>query len=478
LENVLDWIARDDPHRQPWLMLGKGPSFDKRSQYKLDSYRRLSLNHVVRELAVDLAHMIDIDVVLACADIIEANARAVVLPWYPHVKNFVGQKPLDQWAAEVPVLQRLAAAGRLLWYDLSTSPRRHGTQAVVRATSFSAEAALHLLALAGVKRIRSLGVDGGTDYGKAFNDLKDTTRLNNGHATYNLQFEGFARTLLSTGVDFAPLDIESPIRVYVGSQEEQMLAVGVLEYSIRRRTSMTVEVMPLHKAGIDFPAPKDRSNWPRTPFSFQRFTIPMLAGHCGRAIYLDSDMLVFHDLRDLWTLPFDGADVLAAREAEETSRRPQFSVMLLDCERLDWTPDKVVGALDQGRLDYKQLMYDMALATEVRAAIPAAWNSLEHYEAGRTCLLHYTDMNTQPWVYRGNPLGNLWTLELVRAIQDGFITTDQVREHVSRGWVRPSLLIDVAGSHRRLRINPIRPLRAWLQDRSFEAPYKRLPAHH
>jgi hypothetical protein len=472
MKNFFEWFQGQEGSDLPWLILGKGPSFDQRHRYDLQGYRLLSLNHVVREQPVMAAHMIDIDVVFACAESIESNAQVLVMPWVPHVKNLLGTKTLAQWVAESAVLQRLSAAGRLLWYDLSTSKERHGTHPVVRATSFSAEAALHLLALAGVRRIRSLGVDGGASYGQSFDDLKNVTRLNNGHASYDLQFEGFARTLLATGVDFAPLDIESPIRVYVGSQEEQMLALRVLEYSIRRHTSMTTQVLPLHTCGIEFPMPRDRANWPRTPFSFQRFTIPMLAGHRGRAVYLDSDMQVFRDMRALWTLPFDGADLLAAREAADTSRRPQFSVMLLDCERLAWTPATVIEALDSGRLTYAQLMYEMALATRVHASIPPEWNSLERYEAGRTCLLHYTDMNTQPWVHRGNPRGWLWVRELASALKDGFITMDEVHEHVNRGWVRPSILGE-------LSMNPIRwPLHplGWWRDRAFVPPYKRMPA--
>ncbi len=152
----------------------------------------------------------------------------------------------------MPVLKRLDAQGRLLWYDLSTSKQRHGPGPVVRAAAFSAEAALNLLALAGVTKVRSLGIDGGNAYGSAFDDLKDQTRLNNGQPSYDLQFQGFARTISSTGVDYAPLDIESPIRVYVGSQEEQMLSVRVLEHSIRRHASMSVQVQPLHTFDIPF----------------------------------------------------------------------------------------------------------------------------------------------------------------------------------------------------------------------------------
>ena len=471
MKSFFDWFAETQRGDQPWLILGKGPSFNRQHEFDLSAYRRVSLNHVVREGPVELAHIIDIDVVAACGDALVAQAGALVMPWMPHVKNFVGDKTLAQWAEELPALRRLDAEGRLLWYDLRTTKIRHGMHPVVDARAFSAEAALELLGLAGAKTVRSLGIDGGASYATSFDDLKDVTRLNNGQPSYDLQFEGFARTIHRTGVDYAPLTIAAPIRVYVGSQEEQMLAVKVLEHSIRRHASMTTQVVPLHRAGLEFARPKDAKNQPRTPFSFQRFGIPMLAGYRGRAIYVDSDMQVFRDIRELWTLPFDGADLLACPAADGTQRRPQFSVMLLDCERLRWTPQLVVESLDSGRLSYETLMYDMALAASVKAAIPASWNSLEHFDAAQTRLLHYTDMNKQPWVYRRNRWGHLWTRELIAAIDDGFVTVDEVQEHVERGWVRPSLLAQVRGE--RERPGPV-PGIGWWQDRRFVAPYKSL----
>jgi Glycosyl transferase family 8 len=471
MKHFFDWFASAGHAGRPWIMFGKGPSFDRRHEYGLEPYRQLSLNHVVREGPVDIAHMIDIEVVAPCADAIEQHAGVLAMPWRPHVGNLLGEKTLAQWVDEVPVLKRLDAQGRLLWYDLSTSKQRHGPGPVVRAAAFSAEAALNLLALAGATKIRSLGIDGGNAYGSAFDDLKNQTRLNNGQPSYDLQFQGFARTISSTGVDYAPLDIESPIRVYVGSQEEQMLSVRVLEHSIRHHASMSVQVQPLHSLDIPFPTPKDPKHRARTPFSFQRFTIPTIAGHHGRAIYLDSDMQVFRDIRRLWTMPFDGAHLLAAQAADGTSRRPQFSVMLLDCDALDWTPSKIVELLDRGALSYEQLMHEMALVPKQRAAIPAQWNSLEAYDPRQTCLLHYTDMSTQPWVYAKNRNGHLWVQELLSAIDDDFISVDEVREHVARGWVRPSLLKQVMAQ--RERLSPLSGY-GWFADRRFVAPYRKL----
>ena len=471
LPSFFDWLQAQPQPSRPWLILGKGPSFGKRAEFDTSGYRLMSLNHVVRELPVDAAHIIDIDVVSSCAEVLLANAGVLVMPWFPHQHNKVGEISLPEWTQRIPTLATLAAAGRLCWYDLAISPVRHGPGPVVQATFFSAEAALSLLALAGVPLLRSLGVDGGQHYSERFEDLSAVTRLNNGHASYDLQFAGMARTLFKTGVDFAPLDMPSPIEVLVGSEEPQRLAVKVLEYSIRRRSSVSVRVRALHRCGIEFPLPRDAKNAPRTPFSFQRFAIPMLCGYRGRGIYLDSDMLVFRDIRELWSFPMAGAEVQAVAEPGSSGRKPQFSVMLLDCEQLaDWTPDGIIARLDSGELSYESLMFEMAVARSVKSDLPQRWNALETYTRGDTALLHYTDMTRQPWVTIRNPNGHLWVQALLEAIDDGFITRAEVETDVACGWVRPSLLLQL--EHRAAALGWRWPLARWL-DRNFVPPYKK-----
>jgi len=268
--------------------------------------------------------------------------------------------------------------------------------------------------------------------------------------------------------------IETPVRVYVGSQEAQMVPVTVLEYSIRKHASLPVEVFPLHQAGIEFPMPRDVQNRPRTPFSFQRFYIPRLAGYRGRAIYLDSDMQVFKDIHGLWSLPFDGADLLAAWELAESSRRPQFSVMLLNCEALRWDLQEIVAALDRGELSYETLMHEMKVARHITAAIDPRWNSLERYEAGETALLHYTDMTRQPWVSRDNPLGFLWVRDLIEAVEQGFLGRALVDAHVREGHLRPSLLYQL---DHRVEETAKLPASALGLDAHFVPPYKQMASH-
>jgi hypothetical protein len=215
------------------------------------------------------------------------------------------------------------------------------------------------------------------------------------------------------------------------------------------------------------------ANLPRTPFSFQRFLIPAVKGYHGRAIYLDSDMQVFKDIRELWTQPFNDSDLLTVREPVESGRHPQFSVMLLDCEALQWNVADIVAGLDARRFTYEQLMQDMCVAKRIGTTIDPAWNSLEHYAAGKTALVHYTDMPTQPWVFSGNPLGYLWVRDLLEAVDTGFLSIDFVRDHVARGFVRPSLLYQL---EHRLDDGLLLPKAARALDDGFVAPYQSLPS--
>lgn len=475
VRSFFDWFSSQSELKvRPWLILGKGPSFSKRQFFNLAQFYTLSLNHAVREQSVTVAHIIDFDVVEACGDCLETNAQVVVLPWAPHVNNRAGNKTLLELTEVSPVLRRLNEQHRLLYYNLSTGQSHRAGSPVVPVRYFSAEAALNLLTAAGVKQVRSLGIDGGADYSQDFADLKEKTLLANSRTSFNKQFEEIAKIILRTQVDYAPLDVESPVKVFVASTEAEMLPVKVLEFSIRKYASMSVEVKPIYQIGIEIPIPKDPENLARTPFSFQRFLIPEVVGYKGRAIYLDADMQVFKDIRGIWIRQFNGAEILTVEEPVETGRCPQFSVMVLNCDSLKWRVREIVDDLDKDVLTYAQLMYEMTVAKTIDRCIDSAWNSLERYVEGETALLHYTDMHTQPWVSQINPLGYLWVRDLLEAIDLGVISEGYVRECVGKGYARPSLLYQV---EHRIEDALLLPRKVRLLDENFTAPFTRLPQY-
>lgn len=240
-------------------------------------------------------------------------------------------------------------------------------------------------------------------------------------------------------------------RIFVGADRSQLLAVKVLAFSIRKRTDMAVAVRSMHDLAL--PDPKDARQAKRTGFSFTRFAIPALAGHSGRALYLDADMLVLRDLRELYDLPFGDAKVLlqapppeaGAKTAAPAKRVRQCSVMLLDCGALDWDAAEIIAGLD-GRYSYEELMQELCILApeEIGETVPFEWNSLETYEPGRTGLLHYTDMPTQPWVYPANSNGFLWINEVRDMLEAGALSMDEVKQEVRLGYFRPSLLDELS----------------------------------
>ena len=271
----------------------------------------------------------------------------------------------------------------------------------------------------------------------------------------------------------APMTVGSetaPVRVFVAATPAEWLPMRVLEFSIREHSSLPVELSAIYSHQRPIPQPKGLENRARTPFSFQRFLIPELCQFKGRAIYMDADMQVFEDIEGLWNQPFSDNHLLTVASGAP-GRRPQFSVMVLDCERLNWKIEDIVAELDSGALEYRTLMFEMSVAKKIGYSVPVTWNSLEQYSAGQTSLLHYTDMNTQPWVSLENPHGHVWMACLRRAIESGFISREEIAREVELHHVRPTLLVQIdSGIDRTSQLS----VAAVIKDLAFQAPYHKL----
>jgi hypothetical protein len=412
VRSFFDWFEANVGADEPWLILGKGPSFARRNELDLSRFRLMSLNHAAREQPVLVAHVIDLDVVEACADGIEQNARVLVMPWYPHVRNVVGTRTLVEMAAGVPVLQRLEREGRLLWYDLSTSPIRHGSAPVIEATYFSAEAALNLLAAAGVGCVRSLGIDGGSSYSPAFDDLRDTTLLANGRSNFDLQFEGFARTILRTGVDFSPLDRPAPVRVLSAYTPDEALPVAVLHHSIRRRASLTVEAVAI-PAGASVSLEE------------------------GQALILPPRAQVLADLRKVWGVPVPDLDLIIPAHTQSGDGPGLVLAGAGFREVLSMLASSV-----RARVPVEALV--RAGCPYIRPLLPQEWNPGWPGEPGVDALvLYYPPDGSEPWLSRSHPLGHLWVRDLLDAVAHDGVRPELVAEQVALGHVRPSLLYQV-----------------------------------
>jgi hypothetical protein len=199
-----NWIEQNRFAGEPWLVLGKGPTFAKIKEVDLQQYNTFALNHVVRETKVDVAHIIDIDVVEPLGTSLLENCKWLIMPRIPHVKCFASEyMTLADWLKCIPVLQEADEQGKLITYSFSHEAVDQDPWTVT-ARYFSSEAALGILARMGVKKIRSLGIDGGKNYSKNFEDLKDTLLVNS-QPNFDLQFEQLEAIAQQFDIDYAPL---------------------------------------------------------------------------------------------------------------------------------------------------------------------------------------------------------------------------------------------------------------------------------
>lgn len=228
------------------------------------------------------------------------------------------------------------------------------------------------------------------------------------------------------------------IKVFIGASETEWLAAQVLKHSILSRTKRPCEVTLLCDVDIPIPVPRDPKQRAVTNFSFQRFLIPQALGYTGKGIYLDSDMICRGDIGELWDIPFPAG--------MHVQMCPCWSsaCMLID-SRCGWSIAGLISLIDTGVMTYNKLMKVTPLG-ECSASLPQVWNAMDRpgpMDVANGKILHYTNMDTQPWLRRGHINGALWSSELLAAIAASGVSRDDVLEEIKAGHVRPSLALTV-----------------------------------
>lgn len=162
------------------------------------------------------------------------------------------------------------------------------------------------------------------------------------------------------------------MRVFIGVDNRQPVAYNVCRFSIERRASKPVHIMPLR---IDWMPVKRRG---LTDFSFSRYLVPYLCGYEGEALFMDPDMLVLDDIHKIAEM--------AGEEAVSVVKNPKrfewSSLMYFrNAKCKDLTPELVEQGAPQG----------FKWAPDV-GALPAEWNHLVGYDAPRddAKIVHYT----------------------------------------------------------------------------------------
>ncbi|CAM9569230.1 unnamed protein product [Discosporangium mesarthrocarpum] len=204
-----------------------------------------------------------------------------------------------------------------------------------------------------------------------------------------------------------------PVEIYLGTEPAQYRANRVFAWSIEKVRDPGREVR-IHLMS-ELPG-FDRKGW-TTGFTNYRFAIPAFQEGRGRAIYNDEDQIYLTDPGALFDLDLGRAAHLSISDTES-------SVMLIDCERM-----APVWPLEEAQRGWKRsLLRKASKETGLRGDLDPGWNARdEEFEPGRSHLLHYTTLHTQPWrpfperfVYQRGSYTQLWHDLEAEAIGEGF----------------------------------------------------------
>lgn len=195
-----------------------------------------------------------------------------------------------------------------------------------------------------------------------------------------------------------------PVRVFVGAAAEDAEACAVLEYSLRARASLPVEItwMRLSRDPRSpyYSDPSIRAGWRTerwaTPWTALRWAVPEFCDWRGRAIYLDCPQVVLGDIAEPWQAEFPpGAAVLARRRGADL----RTACLVWDCAAAKrWVP-----ALDDLRSDvgaHQRMGHLLLSKRSLVGPLPIGWevNDAEYSAdpGSATGSVHYANPHLQP----------------------------------------------------------------------------------
>lgn len=203
--------------------------------------------------------------------------------------------------------------------------------------------------------------------------------------------------------------MQETLDIYIGFDEVESVAYHTLSHSILSRASMPVAIHPVKRSLMPFYT-RQRDPRQSNDFSFTRFLVPYMNQYTGWALFMDCDMLVRTDIKEL----FDQRDLDKAVMVCKHDYTPKLqtkylgnvqypypkknwsSVMLFNCAHFHTrrlTPEYVNTATGLE-------LHQMKWTEESRIGdLPLEWNWLvEEYPFNSNAKnVHFT--NFGPWLH-------------------------------------------------------------------------------
>ncbi len=171
-----------------------------------------------------------------------------------------------------------------------------------------------------------------------------------------------------------------PLQIFIGFDHRSHVGYHACHQSILARASKPVSITPLVLPSL----PILRTGL--TEFTFTRFLTPWLRDYRGRALFMDSDIIVQADINQLWELTEDDSKAAWCVPYEGPLAFERAGVIMFNCGHQDCkklTPEFV------DKTDSNLHKFDW---TDNLGSLPMEWGHLVMYQqpTGDIKLIHYT----------------------------------------------------------------------------------------
>lgn len=200
--------------------------------------------------------------------------------------------------------------------------------------------------------------------------------------------------------------MSEPIRIFIGYDPREAVAYHVCQQSIIENCADPSQ-LSFHPVCGEM---RDGSN----TFIYARFLVPHLCDFRGYAIFIDGDMLVRSDIRELWDLKRSDRGAMVVQHDYKTKHATKYlGNPNADYPRKNWSsvivwncgffPNRVLTPEYVGKSTGAHLHRFSWLADDRIGALPETWNKLvleqpledddklRHFTIGSPCFAEYVD---------------------------------------------------------------------------------------
>ena len=208
-------------------------------------------------------------------------------------------------------------------------------------------------------------------------------------------------------------------QIFIGYDPREAIAFHTCVNSIIRHSSVPVSITPL--ALFNLPDYTEKHTDGSNQFIYSRFLIPHLMAHKGWALFIDGDMIVRDDIKNLFDLREENKAVMVVKHDYKTRASTKYlnaknqdyprknwsSVVLWNCgsainnilspeyvanstgetlHRFKWIPDERIGSLP---IEWNWLPQELGIWDQAK---------LIHYTLGTPCFREYAnDLMANEW---------------------------------------------------------------------------------